>query len=346
MPSRDKREIDQKLRWPTVARYVVLLLVLGLLVAYILPGLADIEESLRVARTLDWMFLVLAIVAQCLSYLSSADVLRSTVRLSGNAMGLGRAAMIEMAASTLCLVAGGVVGFAAAVDQWTKKSGVPAHAAVVAGFLPTLFSAASLLFFGVVSAGLLFGARRLSRSESVAVAIVGTVVAATILIGIAALARPGWLLAVLRWAGRIPIVRQTSRSQRARREVARVRDAISKLGHGAWRRPAVSAMLNFVFDSLTLALVFAATGARVGPITLLAGYGIPILLGRASLVPGGVAVTEVSLSALYISLGVKPSVVVVSILTYRLLTFWLPTLLGILLIVHLQTGRRTARSSG
>jgi uncharacterized protein (TIRG00374 family) len=249
--------------------------------------------------------------------------------------------MIELATSTLSLAPGGVVSYTAAVYRWTRKGGIPSCTAAVAGFVVTLFNAATLLFFGVVSAVLLIGRHRLAGNEAVAVAIVSAVILATIAIAIAAVIWPSWLIVILRAARRVPLIRRIPWLQRADDEIAQLRATVSKLRRTGWGRPAASATLNVVFDVATLALVFYATGARIGTATLLAGYGLPIMLGQASFLPGGLAVTELSMSALYISLGLRPSMVIASVVTYRLVSLWLPAVLGLPLIVHLQLRRRS-----
>jgi putative heme transporter len=254
-----------------------------------------------------------------------------------------RATMIEVATSTLSLAPGGAVSYTAAVYRWTRKGGVPSCTAAVAGFVVTLFNAASLLVFGVVSAALLIGQHRLAGNEAVAVAIVSVVILATIAVAAAAVIWPSWLIVILRAARRLPLIRRASWLQRADDQVAQLKATVSTLRHGGWGRPAASAALNLAFDAATLALVFNAAGVRVGTATLLAGYGLPIMLGQASFLPGGLAVTELSMSALYISLGLRPSVVIASVVTYRLVSLWLPAVLGLPLIVYLQLRRRSQK---
>ena len=41
---------------------------------------------------------------------------------------------------------------------------------------------------------------------------------------------------------------------------------------------------------LTLYLIFFAAGYPVSPAILLTGYGLPLLLGKAPLLPGGVGI--------------------------------------------------------
>jgi len=107
--------------------------------------------------------------------------------------------------------------------------------------------------------------------------------------------------------------------------------------HGGWRGPALGAGLNVLFDMLTLYLLFIAAGHPVSPGILLAGYGLPLLLGRvAFFIPGGLGVVEGTMVALYTGMGVPNSISVVVVLSYRLLSFWMPLLIGFLLIGYLE----------
>jgi hypothetical protein len=82
---------------------------------------------------------------------------------------------------------------------------------------------------------------------------------------------------------------------------------------------------------LTLAFLFAAAGHGVNIAILLAGYGVPQLLGKLTVILGGVGVVEATMIGLYATLGVPRPIAVVVVLAYRLLSFWLPTLVGIAL---------------
>jgi uncharacterized protein (TIRG00374 family) len=67
-----------------------------------------------------------------------------------------------------------------------------------------------------------------------------------------------------------------------------------------------------------------------------AGYTIPQLLGKVLLLPGGVGAVEASMVALYASLGVRHEVGVIVILAYRVISFWIPTLLGLIAACYLE----------
>jgi uncharacterized protein (TIRG00374 family) len=329
-PNREGRSIVA-----IVARALILFVVV-LSAAYLLARSGEISDSLTVARRLAWPILILAIVTQFFSYLSSGELLRATLRQSGHTLSMFRATVIQIATSTLSLVPGGNVGCTAAVYRWIRKGGVPSWSAALSGLVVTLFNAASLLLFGVISAVLLIGQHRLPGNEAIAVAVVSVGILATIAVAILGAIRPSWLTMILAGARRIPVVRNTKSLQRADDRIAQLRVTVTRLRRGRWGRSAASAALNVAFDAATLALVFDAAGARVGTGTLLAGYGLPIMLGQASLLPGGLAVTELSMSAIFISLGLTPSVVIASVITYRLVSLWLPALVGLPLIGYLQ----------
>ena len=325
---------------------VVILLAAGIAAAYLLTQTGDISESLTVARRLAWSVLILAVIAQFLSYLSNGELLRATVRQTGHTLSLSRATMIEIASATLSMAPGGNVSCAAAVYRWTRKGGVPRGSAAVTGVVVAMFNAAALLVFGIVSALLLIGQHRLAGKEALAVAIVSAGIVAAIVAVILAATWPPALRFMLAGARRVPLLRRTSLVQRADDRIAPLRDIVSKLRGGRWGSAAAGAALNVAFDAATLALVFYAAGAPIGAATLLAGYGLPIMLGQASFLPGGLAVTEVSMSALYISLGLRPPVVIASVITYRLVSLWLPALVGLPLIAWLQIRGRRQRSRG
>ena len=104
-----------------------------------------------------------------------------------------------------------------------------------------------------------------------------------------------------------------------------------------WFQPACSSLLVLTFDFLTLRYCFLAAGQHPHFTMLIAGYGVPLLLGRATFVPGGIAVTEVAMAALFGALGVPGSAAVVIVLTYRLISFWIPALIGIPIAIGLQS---------
>ena len=95
--------------------------------------------------------------------------------------------------------------------------------------------------------------------------------------------------------------------------------------------------MNVIFDILTLYFLFIAAGEKINPGVLLAGYGLPQLLGKmVFILPGGVGVVESSMAVLYSGLGVPQATTVVVVLSYRLISFWIPSLAGFPIAAYLQ----------
>jgi uncharacterized protein (TIRG00374 family) len=324
-----------------ILRAVPVLLVLGLLVHFLLPRLDTIEDSLATLKTLKPWAIGWSLIMEVLSYVANGALLQSVIQLAGERMSLRRTAAIEIGAGSVALVAAGALGFGAAIYKWTTKRGVSADAALLASWLPSVFDAAALVVFALVGAIELLLLHQLSRVTVVALSIVISVL--TIVIGgaIALLARNDWLRAISARAARL-MKRFRPRWNDAGLVGAAeaAGDIWEKMRGGGWLRPACCSLMVLTFDLLCLRYAFLAAGHSLHISLLLAGYGVPLLLGRASFLPGGIAVVEVAMTALYGGLGVPASVAVVAVLTYRLISFWLPALAGIPIAITLQSPQR------
>jgi uncharacterized protein (TIRG00374 family) len=332
-----------------VGRYLPLLLLLGLAVHLILPQITTLEHSLRVIEGMLPWAVGLALVAQLLSYVGSGFLLRSIVYLASQRLSIVRGTLINIAASSIGLVAGGVVGSTAATYRWVRGSGVSAQGAGLAGGVAPLLNNGVLIIVAVIGLLHLLVVHELSMLQAagfgLVLLILGFVVGG---IGWSTRHRPqltrlaDW--AVTRWAG---LRRRPYDSAETETTLKRLFGTWDALRTGNWRKPALGALLNVAFDMLTLYCIFIAAGHAVSPGILLTGYGLPLLLGKVSFLPGGVGIVEGTMAVLYDGLGVPDAVTVVVILTYRVISFWLPSLLGFLFVPYLQrAGRSTYRAPG
>jgi uncharacterized protein (TIRG00374 family) len=323
-----------------ILRFAPIVVILGLLVHFLLPRLDSIEDSLKTLRSMTPWAVLMAVVMETLSYVANGAVLQSVVQLTGERIALRRAAAIELGAGSVALVAAGPLGFGAAVYKWTRESGVSGDAAMLAGWLPSMFDGAALVVFALLGGIELLLFHRLSRVTMTALAIVVSVLAVVIGGAIVLLARNDWMMAAVTRASRL-----MKRIRRGWDDSGWIRGAEGagetwrRLRSGGWLKPACCSLLVLTFDLLCLRFAFLAAGQALHLSLLLAGYGVPLLLGRASFIPGGIAVTEVAMAALFGGLGVPASAAVVAVLTYRLLSFWLPALIGIPIAAALQSRR-------
>jgi uncharacterized protein (TIRG00374 family) len=324
-----------------ILRAVPILVILGLLVHFLLPRLDTIEDSLTTLRTLKPWAIGLSLLMEVLSYVANGALLQGVVQLAGERISLRRAAAIEIGAGSVALVAAGALGFGAAIYKWTTKGGVAADAALLASWLPSVFDAAALVVFALVGGVELLLLHQLSRVTVVALSIVVSLLAIVIGGAIALLARNDWLRAIsIRAARLMKRLRPKWDDARLLGAPEAASDVWQKMRGGGWIRPACCSLMVLAFDILCLRYAFLAAGHSLHFSLLLAGYGVPLLLGRASFLPGGIAVVEVAMTALYGGLGVPANIAVVAVLTYRLISFWLPALAGIPIAVTLQSPRQ------
>jgi hypothetical protein len=104
-----------------------------------------------------------------------------------------------------------------------------------------------------------------------------------------------------------------------------------------WKKPVLGVVMSYGFDIAALFFLFVAGNKLINPGVLLIGYGLPLLLGKAAFViPGGVGIVEGTMVALYDKLGVPDAVSVIVVLAYRLISFWIPTIIGFPLTFYLN----------
>jgi glycosyltransferase 2 family protein len=333
------RDRPLKLR---LLRAVPILLVLGLLVHFLLPRLDTIEDSLNTLRTMAPWAVGLSLIMEALSYVANGALLESVIKLAGERMSWRRAAAIEIGAGSVALVAAGALGFGAAIYKWARAGGVSTDGAVLASWLPSVFDAASLMVFALISGVELLLMHRLSRLTVIALVIVVSALSIVIVMAIVLLARNDWMRAIAKKVSRI-VKRFRPRwdSSGLTAMVESAAETWKEMRHGGWMRPAACSLMVVIFDLLCLRYAFLAAGHSLHISLLLAGYGVPLLLGRASFLPGGIAVVEVAMTALYGGLGVPASIAVVGVLTYRLISFWLPAILGVPIAITLQSSQRS-----
>lgn len=322
-----------------IARYVLPLIFLGLAVHLLLPQVATLEHSMQVLQQMALWAVLLAVIAQVLSYLGSGYMLKSIVQLSDHHFSTIRATIIVLASYSLGMIAGGMVGSTAATYKWVQKEGVKPELAGLAGTIPGFFNSGILVLVSLVGLVHLLIVHQLTHVQAVSFILI-----LLLLGGLVGLSLWGFrhrseikLLSHRLGSGWSKLRKQDYSPQRIDVWLKGVFDAWDMMIKGGWQGPVLGASLNILFDMATLYLLFIAARHTVTLGILLMGYGLPLILGRmAFVVPGGVGVVEGTMVALYRGLGVPDSVAVVVVLAYRFLSFWLPLLLGFPLILILQ----------
>jgi uncharacterized protein (TIRG00374 family) len=138
----------------------------------------------------------------------------------------------------------------------------------------------------------------------------------------------------LRWAGRVI---QSARNRMKRKaapmhgladrlvfERNRIRAVLGK----RWKAAVLLSSGRLAFDFGTLLACIRATGVKPNPSLVLLAYAVAGLLALIPITPGGLGIVEAGLSALLILAGVPGVDAVVATLAYRVISYWLPILVG------------------
>ncbi len=329
-----------------VRRYLFALLLWGLAVYFFLPRFAAMKHALVVISNLRFPFVALSFGAQLLSYLGSGYLLKTVVRLTAKPISVIDGALMTAGANSVGTLGGGVLGTAGMTYLWLNRRGVSAGAAGLGGWLPIVLNNIVLALASL--AGLIV-AVHLRKSTGVLVAgftLVFLILTAGLAVLILCLRYREKLapiaIAIIGFAAKLR--RKPSPRDRVEAGVGQLLEGWDALVQGGWHGPVAGAILNTSFDMLTLGFLFWAAGYRISAAVLVAGYGIPQLLGKVTVILGGVGVVEASMVGLYTLLGAPKPNAVIAVLAYRLVSFWLPTLVGIAVIPYL--GRWTGTSGG
>lgn len=318
--------------------YIATFLVLGVAIHLLLPQISMIEKSLGVLKNMTWWLVALAISAQVLSYAGSGYILKAIVATRQQYFSIWRGALITLASYSVGFVAGGWIGGIAATYGWMSKDKTNSDSAAVVSILPALLNDAALTAVSIIGMVYLFIVHDLKKSQIFYYGLVLVLLSALVLITVMAVKRPGIVKKPAVWLGAkwAKIRHQEYQPEETIASVDRIMDAWKSLDKGRWVKPTLGAFANVGFDMLTLYLVFLAAGYRLSLGVLFAGYSLPLMLGKiAFILPGGIGLIETSMAVLFVSLKAPSDVAVISILGYRLLSFWLPTLFGFLAAIYL-----------
>jgi uncharacterized protein (TIRG00374 family) len=329
-------------------RYLPILILMGLAVHLLVPQITTLEKSWSIVTGLTWWAVALAVIAQAFSYLGSGYILHAILNANQERLSVFRGVLITMAATSIGLVAGGWVGGAAATYGWVRRESREGNVAVLAGTLPSMLNNTVLMGVALIGTLYLIVIHDLTSTQLIEFGIILLILGLAVIGVLTALRFPERVTSLMVWlAGRwAALFRKPFEPRNTITSVDGFFLAWRSLRNGKWLRPALGATANIGFDMLTLYFLFIAAGQYVSLGVLFAGYGLPFILGKmAFMFPGGVGIIEGSMVALYTSLMVLNAVSVVVILGYRLISFWLPSLLGFAAAAYLQGLQRNANQA-
>jgi len=243
-----------------------------------------------------------------------------------------------MASASIGL-AGGWVSSAATTYYWVSKNEDVTGAAVLSGVLPALYNSAVLVVVTIIGMIYLFTNHELSSSQIVVYGfILGSIVAGIFIFfyGIGHRGKAEWfILGIVKKLNYFPKFNYDLTS--IQNKIDHFYSGMKLLGKRSWIMPVIGSFINIAFDMLTLYLLFIAAGYFIKPSILIAGYSLAFLFGRSTFfVPGGAGVIEAGMVVIYTNLGISDHINVAAVLSYRFISFWLPSMFGFAAMLYLQ----------
>jgi glycosyltransferase 2 family protein len=332
----------------------------GLALHLVLPQIPGLERSLRLVAGTSHPLVSAALLAELLSELCYAELLRRSVGMTfttGSSPGsrrLGRWFMLRLTVTGYgaahVLPGGGATAAAVTYSALRRKGYDPESVGLALATVSVLvYGALGILFSGSLMYLLLDG--DLGPAYTVASIFFLALTVGVVLSAYVAYRRPTLARNVAgkgtRLTGRLLSgegLRRRARTWSARL-IPRLGEEIRAARRGLAARPAEAPKLAalalgyWAFDALCLILMFDSLGVAADPFVLLVAYGVATAIAALPLTPGGIGIFEVTMLATLALLGVG-SEAAIPILGYRLFNFWLPIPLA---AVFYPTLRRTGR---
>ena len=324
-----------------VARIAAAMVAVAALAAAGVAGRAAVAASFAVLGHLHWLWIPAAVLLESASMAAFAIMLRRLLAAGGASVGVRPMLATAYAANAVSVsvpLAGPALATAFTFRRFTRQGAD----APLAGW--------SLLAGGVIS------------SAAAALVIVGGGLASGNLL-VTVVAVPGGVLAVAALA----VAGAAARRPRLRGALERPAAWALQQGSRLLRRPAADpgqiirawaqrlgslqlpasgwltvtglALANWLADAAVLAVSIRATGAAVPWHDLLLVYGTGIAAQSLNITPGGLGVTEGTLSLALVATGLGASRALAAVLLYRLASFWLVALAGWLVLLWLRRPR-------
>jgi putative heme transporter len=330
-------------RWGSrhVARVAAAIVAVAALAAAGVAGRAAVAASFAVLGHLHWLWVPAAVLLESASMAAFAIMLRSLLAAGGASVGVRPMLATAYAANAVSVsvpLAGPALATAFTFRRFTGQGadGPLAGWSLLTGGVISSAAAALIVVGGALASGNLLVA---------AVAVPGGVLAvAALAVAGAAARRPrlrGALERPAAWT-----LQQGSRLLRRPGTEPRqiIRAWAERLGSlqlpaSGWLTVTGLALANWLADAAVLAVSIRATGAAVPWHDLLLVYGVGITAQSLNITPGGLGVTEGSLSLALVATGLGPSHALAAVLLYRLTSFWLVAFSGWLVLFWLRRPR-------
>ncbi|HSS10207.1 MAG TPA: YbhN family protein [Acidimicrobiales bacterium] len=309
-------------------------------------GYSTLTESVASLVHVDWVWFLLALVAEAGSMAAFARAQRRLLEVRGAQVHVRSAIAVAYAGNAISAslpVVGSEVATAFSFRQFSRRGMDPA----VVGWALTVSGIISSFAFAALLAG---GALASGNNTATAFGLAGAVVSLLPALAVVAALRYACVRRTLNWllSGAVGVSRRLSRrpGPDAEHALERVSDRVAGLSLARldYLKVLAFALWNWVADCLCLACAIRATGTPVPWRSLFLAYGAAKTAGGIGLTPGGLGVIEVAFTAALVAAGVTSHRAVAAVLVYRLISLWLVAAGGWAVMAVITRTTRTAKT--
>jgi uncharacterized protein (TIRG00374 family) len=311
-----------------VVRYVLGLAAVGV-AAWVISGKTDeLSGATTYLENLRWYWLVIAFLAEAVSYLAIASMQRRLLWCGRVKVAMTPMTGIALAGNAIQnSLPGGLAFYYVYTFRQYRRFGADD---VLAGWTVVAVNAVSFVTLSGLAALGVMMALSSGNAYDLVEAILGIAIVASILI--------------ILWAERSRLLSHASGVVRVSQRLFRrpsprltpdqvVTAWMARMGaiapsRRAWARAVAMGLGNWVADCACLALSFMAVGAGVPWRGLLLAYGAGQLASTLPFTPGGLGVVEGSLTVALVTFGGGKFSTVAAVLVYRLISFWVELPVG------------------
>jgi hypothetical protein len=327
LATRIEQDVESPLPWRSIAKKTVMVVVAGITIYLVFPSLTEVFDSWPKLTSLDPVWFALAVVLQVAHFACTIALQRIALRTKA----WFSVATSQLAGNAISLVVPGGAAFGAATQfRMLAASGNDTATAVGGLTAFSLLGIGGLLALPIfVLPAIIVG---VPIDQSLEHAALLGIAAFVLFAGFAALVLV--MDGPIRWAGRVVQATRnrlkhhaepvTGLADRLVFERNRIRDVLGR----KWKAAMLLSSGRLAFDFGTLLATIRATGAKPSPSLVLLAYAVAGLLALIPITPGGLGIVEAGLSALLILAGVPGGDAVVATLAYRIISYWLPIVVG------------------
>jgi len=311
---------------------LIIIVLLGIGLVFLFPKIIGVPQAIKLLAQVNKYYLGLAIGAELMSYIGASMLLGVILDRLGNKVRFwDRFRISSIAAFAIHFFPVGSFGEGAVDYYFLRKRNVETGSILLMFVLRLIFTYASFLLIFLVGLALVPTAPMLKISPK----IISLVIFALVFGGVLYMFylyehKDRFYKLWRRFAG---FTSSFLSKIRGKDITPAEEDEVFEdiyTGMGLFSKKKRSSVFAFLAGSLywmgdiaCFYFVFLGFGFHISWGVLIFGYGIASLVGMISFIPGGLGVTEGSMGLLYSGLGVPSGIALISILVFRLFSFWI-----------------------